>query len=316
MVSAFQRGNLNFIASETRFNILLPVAFWFLLFSQTVQEEAFLLQRYGPTLPKFARHVLVRKRGARPICRLRCLPPTSTATSPTVIFDTTNILAALRGALLPLNTRKPAGRLPGEECRGFTLGLSLGYGRGVCLPTAATREWPELARVLCAACVEACPDFRFTSIQVNRNTKYMMHTDGVDAGASRMICCGNFTRGRMWLHDSQAGSWSAIDAHDKWIAFDGRELHLTEEWDGPERYSLVYFTNQVFGGASRSKTGKETKSFLEELGFPWPSQADAFKVRLPAEQDRRISATAALPDHLREEALLSTAMYMQAKRVY
>lgn len=262
------------------------------------------------------KHIFGRKRGARALYRLQCLPAKSNAEPAIAAFDTTKILNTLRGALLPLNTRKPAGRMSGEECRGFTLGLSLGYGRGVCLPTAATREWPELTRVLCAACIEACPDFKFTSIQVNRNTKYMMHTDGVDAGASRMICCGNFTRGRMWLHDSQAGSWSAIDARDKWIAFDGRELHLTEEWDGIERYSLVYFTNQVFGGASRSKTGKETKSFLEELGFPWPSQADTFKVRLPPEQDRRISATAALPDHLREEALLSTAIYTQSKRVY
>lgn len=210
------------------------------------------------------------------------------------------MLTALRGALLPLNTRKSAGRLPGRECRGFTLGLSLGYGRGLVVPTASTRDWPELARVLCAACREADPDFRFTSIQVNLNTKYRMHTDGIDAGPSRMICCGNFSRGQMWLHNSTGGTWSAMDAREKWIAFDGREFHLTEDWIGPERWSLVYFSNPTWRKARKSRKGRDTMMQLMQLGFPWPSKEDLFQGRLARQGERREAAARALPPHLQE----------------
>lgn len=226
------------------------------------------------------------------------------------LVDTATILEELRSVLLPLNSRKAAGKMPGlDACRGFTLGLALGYGRGLVVPTAATRDWPELATVLCEACREENPDFKFTSIQVNRNTRYGMHSDGIDAGASRMICCGDFQRGRLWLHSSASGSWNATDCHDRWLAFDGREFDLTEDWDGPERFSLVYFTNQVFRRADGSKKGRATRGQLEQLGFPWPSQDDLFAERLPPEKDRRLAAAEALPDGLREEALLSAASY-------
>jgi len=246
----------------------------------------------------------VRGRGGLRATRLRLrasdVASSDVASGPA---DCGAMLTALRGALLPLNTRKSAWRLPGRECRGFTLGLSLGYGRGLVMPTAATWDWPDLVRVLCAACREADPDFRFTSIQVNLNTKYLMHTDGIDAGPSRMIACGNFTAGRMWLHDSSADSWSAIDVREKWIAFDGREFHLTEDWDGPERWSLVYFSNPTWRKARRSRKGRQTMMQLMELGFPWPNKEDLFQEGLPREAARREAAARGLPQHLQESSL-------------
>ena len=44
--------------------------------------------------------------------------------------------------------------------------------------------------------------------KVNVNTKYRMHTDGFDAGPSRMVALGEFSRGRLWLHASRNNSWS------------------------------------------------------------------------------------------------------------
>jgi len=198
--------------------------------------------------------------------------------------------------------------MPSFECRGFTLGLSLGYGRGLVAPTAATRQWPQLTRLLCAACRAADPEFRFTSIQVNLNTKYWMHTDGKDAGPSRMICFGNFKEGRLWLHDGDENTWSAVDCHDRWAAFDGREFHLTEDWQGPERYSLVYFSSDLWKKAHRSKKGQAAKAELEALGFPWPERHDTFQNCLLPEGKRRIAAVDALPPQLRTEGHLSLAL--------
>ena len=44
------------------------------------------------------------------------------------------------------------------------------------------------------------------------NTKYKMHTDGFDAGPSRMVALGNFSRGRLWLHASKNNTWSCSAA--------------------------------------------------------------------------------------------------------
>lgn len=196
------------------------------------------------------------------------------------------MLRALRRAGLPLNRRAPAGTLPGLESRGCTLGLTTDRSGGGAVRSRATRRKPRLAQVLCEACCRACPGFKFTSIQVSLNTKYRMHHDGCDSGPSRMVTLGNFSRGRMWLHDSSLSSWTAVDPHNRWVAFDGREYHLTEDWDGPERFSLVYFTNP--GWCSRSMA-PDLKPRLEQLGFPWPEPGDIFKAPFLSKQPRRMA---------------------------
>jgi len=214
------------------------------------------------------------------------------APNPTMSCNKEPVLIALRKAVLPLNKRRVAGRMAGMECRGCTLGITEDYGTGRVVMTAATRKRPQLARALCDACRTADPNFRFTSIQVNLNTRYSMHTDGYDAGPSRMYCCGNFTRGRMWLHSWKAGAWQAIDVHNRWIGFDGREFHMTESWDGPERFSLVYFTHP---GWRSNKLASDAQAQLEDLGFAWPARADEFGTDLPGPRERSAAAESTLP---------------------
>lgn len=208
------------------------------------------------------------------------------------------VLKALRKNLFPRNRRPVAfDAARGKWCRGCTIGLTQDYATGEAIPTAATRKRPELARVLTQACKDVDPDFRFTSIQVNLNTRYRMHTDGFDAGPSRMLCCGNFTEGRLWLHSWAEQKWQPFDCRDRWVAFDGREYHMTEPWGGPERYSLVYFTHPAWSSSEQLRPG--TKTFLEDLGFPWPrSAADTFRAQLPKPSERRATATASLPPQL------------------
>eukprot|EP00435_Cladocopium_sp_Y103_P008751 s2504_g2.t1 len=115
---------------------------------------------------------------------------------------------------MPRNRRKVAQAMPKMgRCQGFTLGLTTDYklgARGAPVVSKATRAHPALTLALCRGCREACPDFHFTSIQVNLNTKYGMHTDGYDAGPSRMIALGNFSEGQLWLHDCRKNRWSGI----------------------------------------------------------------------------------------------------------
>ena len=63
-----------------------------------------------------------------------------------------------------------AGRMPSAGlCKGCTLGLATDYkfgGPGTPVVSKATRAHPKLVQVLCRGCRAACPDFKFTSIQV------------------------------------------------------------------------------------------------------------------------------------------------------
>lgn len=102
---------------------------------------------------------------------------------------------------------------------------------------------------------------------------------------------------RLWLHSEAEDSWSAIDCHDRWISFDGREFHLTEDWDGPERYSLVYFTNPLWRRAKKNKAGRRTRDQLLDLGFNWPEEdGDEFGTSMVPERERRAAAIASMPD--------------------
>eukprot|EP00929_Paragymnodinium_shiwhaense_P065602 TRINITY_DN32865_c3_g3_i1.p1 TRINITY_DN32865_c3_g3~~TRINITY_DN32865_c3_g3_i1.p1 ORF type:complete len:505 (+),score=115.95 TRINITY_DN32865_c3_g3_i1:253-1767(+) len=217
--------------------------------------------------------------------------------------DTSGILAALRSVALPPNTRKAAESAREDlQSRGCTLGLNFGYGRNVVALTKPTTDWPELTQVLCQACRQANPTFKFTSIQVNLNAKYTMHTDGRDAGPSRMIACGDFQRGRLWLHESAESRWSVEDVHDRWLAFDGREYHFVEEWEGSERFSLVYFTNPMWQKAENS----DVQETMSQLGFAWPScQKDTFQEPLSPWQQRREAGLKELPRDLRKQVQAS-----------
>eukprot|EP00929_Paragymnodinium_shiwhaense_P014943 TRINITY_DN122945_c0_g1_i1.p1 TRINITY_DN122945_c0_g1~~TRINITY_DN122945_c0_g1_i1.p1 ORF type:complete len:309 (-),score=15.29 TRINITY_DN122945_c0_g1_i1:574-1500(-) len=223
-----------------------------------------------------------------------------------------NMLEALRSlplSCVPANKRHSAGTLPGQRNYGFTLGLTYDYGARLSLPSKATRNWPELTAALCRECRRCIPDFRFTSIQVNLNTKYSMHHDGYDAGASYFVTLGNFSKGRLWVHNSETDTWKVTDAHNHWIPFDGREYHFNEEWEGPERYSLVFFTHPGWRGGegvvpgTKLWKGKEIRPdddqqgaqrVLEELGFPWPTSGDVFSTEKPDSDARRVAAEKSL----------------------
>eukprot|EP00434_Breviolum_minutum_P026765 symbB.v1.2.023657.t1/scaffold2181.1/size92752/1 len=190
---------------------------------------------------------------------------------------------------MPRNKRKVAMAMPKMgRCQGFTLGLTTDYkcgGQGAPVVSKATRAHPQLAMALTKGCRNSWPDFRFTSIQVNLNTKYGMHTDGFDAGPSRMIALGNFSKGKLWLHNARQNRWSLINVQNTWIAFDGREFHLTEDWEGPERYSLVFFTNHLW-----DQLPIEAMRQLTNLGFAWPEEKDIFRQELEWPDRRQESA--------------------------
>jgi len=85
------------------------------------------------------------------------------------------------------------------------------------------------------------PNFKFTSIQVNKNQKASKHKDGNNVGKSYIIGLGDYTGGEVRVYDEQGDKFHDINIKNRWGTFDGSKLeHETLAFKG-ERYSLVYY---------------------------------------------------------------------------
>jgi predicted 2-oxoglutarate/Fe(II)-dependent dioxygenase YbiX len=84
------------------------------------------------------------------------------------------------------------------------------------------------------------PTFKYTSIQVNKNMQCAPHRDSLNDGLSYIIGLGDYTGGDLVVHHKD-GTTTAHNIRNKFVKFDGHEVHHVEPFEG-ERYSLVFFT--------------------------------------------------------------------------
>ena len=110
---------------------------------------------------------------------------------------------------------------------------------------------------------------RFTTIQINLNCEMCMHRDGQNVGPSLAIALGDLGGdggGAVWI-DGRGD----IDAHSRWVEYDGTTPHCTRPWSGPERWMIVFFTHR---GARMALGGRSPPRLKRELlrhGFSLPS---------------------------------------------
>lgn len=83
-------------------------------------------------------------------------------------------------------------------------------------------------------------DISFNSITVNMNYQAGKHRDKNNKGESFLVAFGDYTGGRLLIHEGDLSG--AHDIQYKPIKTDfSKVLHSVEEFDG-ERFSLVYYT--------------------------------------------------------------------------
>jgi hypothetical protein len=80
------------------------------------------------------------------------------------------------------------------------------------------------------------PDFKYTTIQVNKNVFCEPHVDKNNVGPSYVIALGDFTGGTIAVE----GKESCI--RNRFLKFDGTKGHWITPFKGT-RYSIVYFTH-------------------------------------------------------------------------
>jgi len=138
-----------------------------------------------------------------------------------------------------------------------TLGLVCDR-RGKIVVDAATRMWPNIFRLLTAWLRQRTPssllmDFPCTSISVNHNYSARLHRDGNNAGVSLTRALGpDFVGGQLtyWPNDDgrttlgelREKDANMVDTRTNYTLFDGRRAHRVEQFQGGERYSLVFFS--------------------------------------------------------------------------
>ena len=145
----------------------------------------------------------------------------------------------------PLNrSRMNVMNFPGENIYGFCLGLVWWHYGGHRLETCRRlQKWKKYQKIwetTNSYMKHFKPDFKYSSVQYNKNIKCAKHKDGNNIGNSLIISFGNFTGGRLMVYDEN-DKVEYIDIKNKFYEFNGSKVyHQTEDFEG-ERFSLVFF---------------------------------------------------------------------------
>tara|TARA_R110002012_G_scaffold309246_1_gene516144 strand:- start:3 stop:542 length:540 start_codon:yes stop_codon:yes gene_type:complete len=158
------------------------------------------------------------------------------------------LLGLLKEINFPKQTRRSIRRDPSVKPTGFVLGkirnrkyTQTEYNKKEIEDSQITEKLPDLFRVAKEVMRKHNPNFRFTSIQVNKNNRTAKHTDGRNIGMSYMIGLGDYTGGELLIYDEEGKNPKPYVTKNKWIKFNGSIYpHETAPFKG-ERYTLVYY---------------------------------------------------------------------------
>ena len=131
-----------------------------------------------------------------------------------------------------------------KKVSGLVLGYIIPRGKGRWAGTeprlsskSTDEKYIEIYRL---AKLIAPPDFKYTSIQINKNVKCGRHIDRYNKTDSAIIGLGNYEDGLLRIYGEKE-KFEDINIKNKWFTFNGSRFHETLDWTGT-RYSLVYFS--------------------------------------------------------------------------
>eukprot|EP01048_Picozoa_sp_COSAG05_P012980 COSAG05_NODE_1341_length_5140_cov_4.176949_6_plen_517_part_00 len=150
------------------------------------------------------------------------------------------VYKALESVQIPVNTSRLNVKMRADQViSGMCLGVVNARANGIVVSSFAL-DRPRLTELLARFAKQYVPDFKFTSIQVNKNYMSAMHCDKNNLGNSYIVGVGDYTDGALWVHEK-----NDVQCHNKWVQFDGNIPHCTLPYTGT-RYTLIYFSNQSY----------------------------------------------------------------------
>lgn len=159
------------------------------------------------------------------------------------------------------------------------------FGRGLWLGKHSQKFMPQI-KAVSSLIASADRNFRYTTLQLNKNYASKMLIDGNNQGWSALGAFGNFSGGRVWIYNPEGKETRRLkenlrgwphhkvedeirgDFHDvrnRVIFFNGRVPHYVEQYTG-ERYSFVGFTSRLWPDQAPC----ELVGSLEHLGIKTP----------------------------------------------
>ena len=102
--------------------------------------------------------------------------------------------------------------------------------------SVASKKYPILYKKIKELLENYDPEFKFTTITLNKNFKCEPHKDGKNIGNSYIIGIGNYDNGELNVDGEK------IDIKNKFYKFNGSEkIHFVEPWSNGDRYTLVFY---------------------------------------------------------------------------
>ena len=155
------------------------------------------------------------------------------------------VVRALLDTIDPFPARKGLRRKvmqPGQDrVLGFTLGLTKRNDIKDRLVTSQyNKKFPEL-HLACRRLIAAVDKgFTWNCIQINKNQQAALHWDSYNEGPSVIVGLGDYEGGALMLHYEDGPVPYSVK--ERFIHFDGRVPHSTEQFSSPPRYTLVFFS--------------------------------------------------------------------------
>lgn len=118
-------------------------------------------------------------------------------------------------------------------------------------PSKYNKKFPLLYNALNKLIKEYDQDFKFTTIQVNKNVMSRPHIDKNNVGPSCIIGLGDYEYGKLVIEGKE------YNIKNRFKKFDGRLGHWITPFKGT-RYSIIYF-NHTFKPPCPSLRGIEVK---------------------------------------------------------
>lgn len=149
------------------------------------------------------------------------------------------MLNLLNNTKFPLTTSRK--NISDKPIESFNLGIVNYRGQKLCNyktqgPSRHNDKYFELYIALQKLIYDFDKDFKYTTIQLNKNIKSPPHIDKNNIGMSYIIAFGDYTQGDLIIEGD------AYNINEKFLKFNGRLGHWTDDFSG-QRYSIIYYTH-------------------------------------------------------------------------
>tara|TARA_X000000950_G_scaffold181227_1_gene219758 strand:+ start:34921 stop:35586 length:666 start_codon:yes stop_codon:yes gene_type:complete len=132
-------------------------------------------------------------------------------------------------------------------------------------PTKLAREHPDVDNLLHEYARVHFPDFRYTTITINRNLQCRRHVDTLNNGPSVLTSVGDFTGGELNI-ETEDGRQHTFDTKGRFVMYEGARW---PHWNNPicgEKFSIVYYKDARVLGHVRGRFKDDSRfSSLQDM---------------------------------------------------